>query len=395
MGAVGLLTLSVLSGGAGVYSFGSSCDLGGLSKVRTEQNTLVYAADGSLLGSIPAQHNRQVVPIASVSTWMPTATIAIEDRRFYSDGGIDPDTNYDVSAPFTHRLTAAGTCDDGSSWCVKTYDSTYDGWTSISRATLRSDHTVYAELTLDVGPKRVGEMARKLGVLSELEVDGHDVPAMGRGSVAVSPLDMASAYATLAAGDMYSEPTAIRRAVFPDGKDDTGAGWNAPKRTRVISDGVAWKVPQILEDNVRYGTGTRASIGRAAAGKTETTDRHADAWSVGYTPDLATAVWMGCVAGEIPMENVHGIAVSGGSFPAEIWRLLMERTIGLRPAREFAEPKALHRYEPFVRGPLSLSYDPLYMAPATSTETDTTAVDTTAAPLPVRLSVTAPPAPKP
>ena len=74
---------------------------------------------------------------------------------------------------------------------------------------------------------------------------------------------------------------------------------------------------------------------------------------------------MGYQAGEIPMENVHGIAVSGGSFPAEIWRLMMEHTIGLRPARDFPDPKAYPVYQPFQRGPLALSYDPYYVAPAT------------------------------
>ena len=64
---------------------------------------------------------------------------------------------------------------------------------------------------------------------------------------------------------------------------------------------------------MRYGTGTRAGFGRPAAGKTGTTDKHADAWFVGYTPDLATAVWMGYQAGEIPMENVHGISVSAAA----------------------------------------------------------------------------------
>ena len=196
---------------------------------------------------------------------------------------------------------------------MKTYDSSYTGWTSVSRATLRSDNAVYAQLTLDVGPDRVGEMARKLGVRSPLEVRGHYVPAMGLGSVAVSPLDMASAYATLAAGGIHSEPTAIRKVVLPNGKEDTKAGWGSPKRTRVIPDGVAWKVTQILEDNVATAPARAPSFGRPAAGKTGTTDKHADAWFVGYTPDLATAVWMGYQAGEIPMENVHGIAVSGGA----------------------------------------------------------------------------------
>ncbi len=269
---------------------------------------------------------------------------------------------------------------------------TSTGWSTISRATLRSDNTVYAQLTLDVGPDRVGEMARKLGVRSPLQVGGHYVPAMGLGSVAVSPLDMASAYATLAAGGVYSEPTAIRKVVLPNGKEDTKAGWGRPERTRVIPDGVAWKVTQILQDNVRYGTGTRAYFGRPAAGKTGTTDKHADAWFVGYTPDLATAVWMGYQRGEIPMESVHGIAVSGGSFPAEMWRLMMERSIGLRQARDFPEPSAYPTYQTFHRGPLALSYDPYYVAPpAPSTETTSTETTPTATnPAPAKTTATAP-----
>jgi penicillin-binding protein 1A len=161
--------------------------------------------------------------------------------------------------------------------------------------------------------------------------------------------------------------------VLANGTDD--AEWAKPKRTRVIPDGVAWKVTQILEDNVRYGTGTRASFGQPAAGKTGTTDKHADAWFVGYTPGLSTAVWMGYQAGEIPMENVHGISVSGGSFPAEIWRSMMERTVGLREPRDFAEPKAFPQYVPFHRGPLALTYDPYYV-PTTTSETESGSTET-------------------
>jgi penicillin-binding protein 1A len=287
---------------------------------------------------------------------------------------IDPDATYYVSAPFTYRPTETGSCDDGSWWCVKTYDSTYAGWTSISRATLRSDNAVYAQLTLDVTPAAVANVAQRLGVRTPLGVDGAYVPAIGLGSVAVSPLDMASAYATLAAGGVYSKPTAIRRVVLPSGKTDTQAGWSAPERRRVVPDGVAAAVTNILSDNVLYGTGTRAAIGRPAAGKTGTTDDHADAWFVGYTPELSTAVWMGYTRGEIPMENVHGIAVSGGSFPAEIWRRFMEPALATRPPREFPTPAQPIDYEPWQRGPLVLSYDPNYVAP---TETETTETETT------------------
>jgi penicillin-binding protein 1A len=276
--------------------------------------------------------------------------------------GMDPSSTYYVSAPFTYRPVPNGNCEDTSWWCVKTYDSSYVGWTSVSRATLRSDNSVYAQLTLDVGPQRVAAMARRLGVRTPLQVQGQFPPAMGLGSVAVSPLDMASAYATLAAGGIYTQPTAIRKVVFPNGSSDER--WAVRnRRTRVVSDGVADVVTRILEDNVRSGTGTRAALSRPVAGKTGTTDEHADAWFVGYTPGVATAVWMGYTKGEIPMRNVHGISVSGGSFPAEIWRRFMEPALSGTPARDFREPAKPVSFRTWQRGPTALSYDPYYTPP--------------------------------
>ncbi len=273
--------------------------------------------------------------------------------------GIDPDNAFYVSAPFTYRPEPVGNCEDGSWWCVRTYDSSYYGWTSIRSATLRSDNSVYAQLTLDVTPKKVAEMARRLGVRSPLDVRGDFVPSMGLGTIAVSPLDMASGYATIAAGGVYIEPRAIRRVVLADGKEDTAREWNRIRRKRVIPDGVALEVTRILADNVTSGTGTRAQFGRAAAGKTGTTDKHADAWFVGYTPDLTTAVWMGYTSGEIPMENVHGISVSGGSFPTEIWRRFMQPSLGSRAALSFPqEPRVPAEFSPHTRGPWALTFDP-------------------------------------
>jgi penicillin-binding protein 1A len=312
-----------------------------------------------------SQARRQ--PGSTFKTFVLTAAV---------DRGMDPDSTYYVSAPFTYRPTPDGSCADETWWCVKTYDSSYTGWTSVTRATLRSDNTVYAQITLDVGPDHVAAMARRLGVRTPLDVNGRFVPAMGLGSIAVSPLDMASAYATLAAGGVYSEPTAIRKVVLPNGKLDTRWAKNR-KRTRVIPDGVASVVTGILEDNVRYGTGTRAALDRPAAGKTGTTDEHADAWFVGYTPQLATAVWMGYTRGEVPMLNVHGISVSGGSFPAEIWRRFMAPALAARPAVDFPDPREPVVFRSWQRGPTALSYDPYYVAPAAPAQpTDTQPSDT-------------------
>ena len=151
---------------------------------------------------------------------------------------------------------------------------------------------------------------------------------MGLGAISVSPLEMASAYATLAAGGIHAQPMAIRKVVLPGGKVDEDAGWGKPKRKRVIPDWVAYEVTRILEQNVQAGTGVGAQIGRPAAGKTGTTDNHADAWFCGFTPQLQTTVWVGYPQAQIPMENVHGISVAGGTFPARHLAAVHDRRDG-------------------------------------------------------------------
>jgi penicillin-binding protein 1A len=193
-------------------------------------------------------------------------------------------------------------------------------------------------------------MAHRLGVRSNLRTkEGVYVPSLGLGSAAISPLDMASAYATLAAGGIYSEPMAIRKVVLPDGTEDTDAGWGKPQRRRVVADWVADEVTEILEDNIDGGTGTNAGVffSRPAAGKTGTTDEHTDAWFCGYTPNLSTTVWVGYPQGQIPMENVHGIQVAGGTFPTIIWNLFMRSSIGNTPEVDFQEPRSEPEWRPF------------------------------------------------
>jgi penicillin-binding protein 1A len=295
--------------------------------------------------------------------------------------GINPDTTTYLSSPFYYRPDPSGNCEDGSWWCVETYGGDYAGWTSISRATLSSDNTVYAQLTLDVTPEAVAAMARKLGVRSPLDVDGAYVPSIGLGAMDVSPLDMASAYATLAAGGIYSEPMAIRKVVLPTG-EDTSAGWGKPKRKRVISDGVAHAVTEILEENVDYGTGVGADYGHPAAGKTGTTEEHSDAWFCGYTPRLGTTVWVGYPRGKVPMTSVHGISVAGGTFPAQIWRLFMSSAIGQLEPEEFPEPKDWPEWVDFERGQYARSFGYYdsggsdYVAPSADDEEEPEAEET-------------------
>jgi penicillin-binding protein 1A len=290
--------------------------------------------------------------------------------------GINPATTTYLSAPFEYNPTGLGSCsvNPPTAWCVQTFDHTYIGAASIERGTLRSDNTVYARLTLDVGPENVAEIAYRLGVRTDLKTsDGAYVPSMGLGSIAVTPLDMASVYATLAAGGIYSKPMAIRKVVLPGGKVDADAGWGKPKRERVIPDWVAAEVTRVLEENMTAGTGTGAYFGKLSAGKTGTTDSYADAWFDGYTPSLEATVWIGYPGAEIPMTSVHGIAVSGPTFPATIWKLFMERAITYAPfptqfpTSAHSPVWSYHTLQYAMSGGYSSSSSSHYYAPSTST----------------------------
>jgi penicillin-binding protein 1A len=255
--------------------------------------------------------------------------------------GISPSTTY-LSAPFKYDPTGIGSCDTEpeTAWCPQTYDHTYAGAISIEEGTLRSDNSVYARLSLDVGPDAIAAMAYKLGVRTDLHTpEGAYVPSMGLGSRVVTPLDMASVYSTLAAGGIYSKPMAIRKVVLADGKVDKESGWGVPQRKRVIADWVAAEVVRILKENMTSGTGVGAYFTSESAGKTGTTDNYADAWFSGFTPALEGTVWIGYPGGEIPMRSVHGISVSGPTFPATIWKLFMEPAVDYAPfPTEFPTP---------------------------------------------------------
>jgi penicillin-binding protein 1A len=250
--------------------------------------------------------------------------------------GIDPYSTYYTSKPLSLDLPKWG------HWEVHTADEGYQGRVNLQQATVASDNTVFAQLDLDVGPQRVAETARSMGIVSPL--DG--IPAEGIGGlrVGVSPLEMADAYATLAAGGIHHAPIAIRRVAFPGGQVER-PDREPPKR--VISEAVAYEVTRLLHDNITEGTGTAAYTGcPGQAGKTGTTDRETDAWFAGYQPNLTTAVWVGYPqSNAIEMTSVHGITVFGGTFPAEIWHSLYSGAEV--PCEEFSKPRTPISWAPY------------------------------------------------
>jgi penicillin-binding protein 1A len=275
--------------------------------------------------NLAAQGHRQ--PGSTFKTFVLTTAIK---------QGVDPYSTYYTSKPLDLDLPKWG------HWEVHTADEGYQGTVNLQQATVASDNTVFAQLDLDVGPERVAETARSMGIVSPL--DG--IPAEGIGGlrIGVSPLEMASAYATLAAGGIRRDPIAIRRVELPGGEVER-PGREVPRR--VISEPVAYEVTRLLQDNITGGTGTAAYTGcPGQAGKTGTTDNYTDAWFAGYQPNLATVVWVGYPeSNEIEMSSVHGLTVFGGTFPAEIWHALY--TGGEVPCEEFEEPKGEVSWAPY------------------------------------------------
>jgi 1A family penicillin-binding protein len=240
------------------------------------------------------------------------------------ESGIELDALYE-SSPATFTLGG------GETWTVGNAEGDGYGLMPLDEALVHSVNGVYARLGLQLGGDTVASQAHLMGVASDLS----PVPALALGAEEVSVVDMAAAYATLANNGTAITPTTIESIHLSDGRmlearQEVGKD--------VVSVGNAYLLTQALEDVIERGTGTAADLARPAAGKTGTTNDYADAWFVGYTPNLVTAVWVGYPDGSVPMTSVHGIRVSGGTFPAMIWRSFMEDALAGAPVRDFTVP---------------------------------------------------------
>jgi penicillin-binding protein 1A len=252
--------------------------------------------------------------------------------------GIDPNsTTYDSHTLEPGWLTGYPTYE------VKTFGGEQNGTINLVQATLKSDNTVYAQLAADLGETTVTEMARKMGVTSPLH--SYAAEALGGLTLGVTPLEMANVYATLADGGWRNSPIAITKVVFPDGHVDNN--WGKPHRVKVLSEAVTAEETSILKENVESGTATRSAIGCPTAAKTGTTSELVDAWLDGYTPNYATAVWMGYPTKRVSMTDVHGEPQQGGYLPAEIWHAYMSSVEEGKTCVPFSPSKESISYEPF------------------------------------------------
>jgi penicillin-binding protein 1A len=264
---------------------------------------------------------------------------------------------------------------------VNNYENAYAGITTLARATTFSDNSVFAQVGIKVGTKKIARLAERMGIRTP--VSTNYAMTLGGLKQGVTPLDMAHAYQTLASrGELVygtlspgaenrmrqtaPGPVGIRRmSKESDDKNrpielpDGSKAVNKRLDRRILDEGVADQVGSILQGVVQSGTGTKAQVpGVTVAGKTGTTEGYGDAWFVGWTPKYTVAVWVGYPNEFKSMETEFaGQPVAGGTYPASIFRTFVAAV---------AEPEEDEEVTPTIPAPSTgTSATPAPTEPAT------------------------------
>ena len=225
---------------------------------------------------------------------------------------------------------------DGKPWSLSNAGDQSAGTMSIENAMAGSVNTIFAQITVEVGPEAVAEVAHRMGIRSRLA----PVCSIGLGTSEVTPLEMTSAYATLATRGYSVEPTAIESVIGSQGQILQGPLRGlAGVGSEVLSPEDADATTRVLQGVIDHGTGTAARLDdRPVAGKTGTAQDATDAWFCGYVPQLVTCVWVGYPEGARPMRDVAGFPeVYGGTIPAMIWHDFMTEATEGMPVIGFPE----------------------------------------------------------
>src|SRR5918998_352755 len=272
------------------------------------------------------------------SSFKPFALIAALEQD------IDPETKF-VSEKKEYMVDVPG-LDKPEQWKVENYDGIVRGEISLKEALWWSDNTVFTDLVmnadgkgLDEGPAAVIDVAKRLGVTADFGPH----PSVVLGTQEVSPLDMATAHATIANGGRHIQPTPISKVVSnsPDGDEVLYDAQEEPAGEQVIDEEIAHKATEIMIGDVTEGIAKDAALGeRPVAGKTGTSENFFDAWFVGYVPQMVTGIWMGYGEGGATLEYTLDYArklngLSGGITPAEVWKTYMEDAMSGQPVENF------------------------------------------------------------
>src|ERR1700736_5118835 len=257
------------------------------------------------------------------------------------------------------------------------------GTCSIAEALKRSLNTSYYRLMLKLknGPSDVAAAAHQAGIAESFPGVGHTLSEDGKGGppnngivlgqYQTRPIDMASAYATLAASGVYRAPHFVQKVVNSEGQVLFDASTQDSGDSQRIDRAVADNVTSAMQPIAGYSNGHNLAGGRPSAAKTGTTQlgdtgANKDAWMVGFTPSMSTAVWVGTTKGEKPLQNKWGGAVWGSTLPSDIWKSTMDGGLQGTDIESFPKPKAIGGYAGAPAAPPPPSPPPTSASPTGS-----------------------------
>jgi len=245
--------------------------------------------------------------------------------------GVSPNMTFNPNGTIIYDIAGS------EPWEVSNYgNESFDtNEISIIDATVRSINVVYAQLIMRVGGYAVSKIANDMGIQTPLE----GFPAIGLGGLTtgVSPLEVCTAFSTIADYGVRHDPVAILKITDKDGKI---LEEYKEESKQVLTPINAYRAIEIMQQVIQRGTATRAQLDdRQAAGKTGTTDEIENVWFTGFTTNLAACVWIGYPEVNRKMDAIHGLKVQGGTQPAMIWKLFMEQAVRDLPIETFTRPK--------------------------------------------------------
>jgi penicillin-binding protein 1A len=237
------------------------------------------------------------------------------------DRGIPP-TRFLNDSPITYRNPGS------KAWSPKNYDRRFSGSVTLRRALERSINVPAVRMLQELGPDQVIETAKKMGIESPLQSN----LSLALGTSEVTPLEMATAFSSMANGGLRVRSMSIVKITDARGRV---LEEHRPLREVGLRPDVAFVMTDLLKGVIRQGTGTAANIRRPAAGKTGTTDDYRNAWFIGFTPHLSTAVWVG------NDDNTPMRRVVGGGLPAAIWAAFMRPALASSPPTDWSAPEGV------------------------------------------------------
>jgi len=309
-------------------------------------------------------------------------TLATALEEGYTPGSVLPSMRKVFTVPHTGGRER---------FVVNNFESSYSGSNTLAGAMAVSDNSIYAELGIRAGTRRIAGLAQRMGIRTP--VTHNYAMTLGGLKQGVTPLDMAHAYETFATGGrLVTDPgigaTPRGPIAIHDVRDAGGRiiARNEPRYERILPAGVAANVSSILQGVVQSGTGKAAAIPGLAAGKTGTTENYGDAWFVGWNDRLTVAVWVGYPHKTASMRTAfRGGPVEGGTYPALIWHDFMTAALAIFEQRHPTAPPPAPSVSPSTTPVPSTSTAPAASTPTappvTSTPTATTPTRTQAAPV--------------